>query len=60
MLGTAHHSIMRDPDTGQYWMVYHRFVTPLTRFNDYKGIHRETCIDPLEFGADGLMQQVKL
>jgi hypothetical protein len=41
-------------------MAYHRFVTPLTRFNDYKGIHRETCIDPLTFGQDGLMQPVEL
>jgi hypothetical protein len=36
MLGIDHHSIMRDPDTGQYWIAYHRFVTPLTRFSDYK------------------------
>ncbi|CAM4445196.1 family 43 glycosylhydrolase [Paenibacillus typhae] len=60
MLGTAHHSIMMDKDTGKYWIAYHRFVTPLTRFNDYKGIHRETCIDPLSFGGNGLMQPVKL
>lgn len=60
MLGTAHHSIMQDPDTGNYFIAYHRFVTPLTRFDDYKGIHRETCIDPLQFGDDGLMQQVQL
>ncbi|AIQ45841.1 glycosyl hydrolase family 43 [Paenibacillus sp. FSL R7-0273] len=60
MLGTAHHSILQDPDSGKYWIAYHRFVTPLTRFNDYKGIHRETCIDLLSFGGDGLMQPVKL
>ncbi|MNI65573.1 Glycosyl hydrolases family 43 [compost metagenome] len=60
MFGTAHHSIMRDTDTGQYWIAYHRFVTPLSRFTDYKGVHREVCIDPLSFGEDGLMQQVKL
>ncbi|MNB79928.1 Xylosidase/arabinosidase [compost metagenome] len=60
MLGTAHHSIMNDPDSGKYWIAYHRFVTPLTRFDDYKGIHRETCIDLLSFGEDGLMLPVKL
>ncbi|WP_239004856.1 family 43 glycosylhydrolase [Paenibacillus tepidiphilus] len=60
MLGTAHHSIMHDPDTGQYWIAYHRFVTPLSRFSGYKGYHRETCIDPLEFGGDGLMMPIKL
>lgn len=60
MLGTAHHSILQEPGTDQYWIAYHRFVTPLTRFTEGKGFHRETCIDPLAFGEDGLMQQVRL
>ncbi|MNP86090.1 hypothetical protein D3C76_1861270 [compost metagenome] len=51
---------MRDPDTGQYWIAYHRFVTPLTRFKEDKGVHREVCIDLLEFGEDGLLQPVRL
>lgn len=60
MLGTGHHSILHDADTNKYWIAYHRFVTPLTRFTDGKGFHRETCIDPITFGEDGLMQAVKL
>ena len=60
MLGTAHHSIFREPGTDKYWIAYHRFVTPLTRFTEGKGFHREVCIDPLTFGEDGLMQQVQL
>lgn len=60
MLGTGHHSIMQEPGTDQYWIAYHRFVTPLTRFKDGKGFHREVCIDPVTFGEDGLMQPVKL
>ncbi len=60
MLGTGHHSIMQEPETDRYWIAYHRFVTPLTRFTEGKGFHRETCIDSLSFGADGLMQPVKL
>ncbi|WP_019914038.1 family 43 glycosylhydrolase [Paenibacillus sp. HW567] len=60
MLGTAHHSILHDPDTGQYFIAYHRFVTPLSRFTEGKGYHREVCIDPLTFGEDGLMKQVEL
>ncbi|MBY9078223.1 family 43 glycosylhydrolase [Paenibacillus sp. HN-1] len=60
MLGTAHHSILHEPDTGRYWIAYHRFVTPLSRFAEGKGYHREVCIDPLAFGEDGLMQQVRL
>lgn len=60
MLGTGHHSIMQEPGKDQYWIAYHRFVTPLTRFTDGKGFHREICIDPVIFGEDGLMQPVKL
>ncbi|MNC29120.1 Xylosidase/arabinosidase [compost metagenome] len=60
MLGTAHHSILHEPDNGKYWIAYHRFVTPLSRFAEGKGYHREVCIDPLAFGEDGLMQQVRL
>lgn len=60
MLGTGHHSIMNEPGTDDYWMAYHRFVTPLTRFTEGKGYHREVCIDRVTFGADGLMQPVKL
>jgi len=60
MLGTGHHSIMKELGTDQYWMAYHRFVTPLTRFKEGKGFHREVCIDPITFGSDGLMEPVKL
>ncbi len=60
MLGTGHHSILHEPDADRYWIAYHRFVTPLTRFPDGKGYHRETCISPLRFGADGLMEPVRL
>ncbi|WP_438448453.1 family 43 glycosylhydrolase [Gorillibacterium sp. sgz5001074] len=60
MLGTAHHSILREPGSDQYWIAYHRFVTPLTRFTEGKGFHREVCIDPLTFGEDGLMLPVQL
>ncbi|MBB3113744.1 hypothetical protein FHS18_005857 [Paenibacillus phyllosphaerae] len=60
MLGTGHHSIFHERETDQYWIAYHRFVTPLTRFTEGKGFHRETCIDPLVFGEDGRMVKVQL
>jgi hypothetical protein len=60
MLGTAHHSIFQEPGTDSYYIAYHRFVTPLTRFTEGKGFHRETCIAPLAFGPDGLMERVQL
>ncbi|WP_309122513.1 family 43 glycosylhydrolase [Paenibacillus sp.] len=60
MLGTGHHSILREPGADTYWIAYHRFVTPLTRFPEGKGYHREICVDPLAFGEDGLLQPVRL
>jgi hypothetical protein len=60
MLGTGHHSILQEPGTDRYWIAYHRFVTPLTRYAEGKGYHREVCIDPLAFGEDGLMSRVIL
>ena len=60
MLGTGHHSIFHDQDNDRYWIAYHRFVTPLTRFTQGKGFHRETCIDPLVFSEDGFIKQVQL
>ncbi|MDR6881363.1 family 43 glycosylhydrolase [Bacillus sp. 3255] len=60
MLGTGHHAILQEPGTDQFWIAYHRFVTPLTRFQEGKGFHREVCIDRLTFGEDGWMQPVQL
>ncbi len=60
MLGTAHHSILKEPGEDRYYIAYHRFVTPLTRFSEGKGFHRETCIDPLAFGEDGKLKKVQL
>jgi len=60
MLGTGHHSIMQEPGKDEYYIAYHRFVTPLTRFNEGKGYHRETCIDRISFGENGLMLPIQL
>lgn len=60
ILGPGHHSILHDKDTDQYWIAYHRFVTPLSRFKEGKGYHREVCITPIAFGEDGLMKPVSL
>ena len=58
ILGTGHHSILKDGDN--YYMAYHRFGTPLEKYPEGKGFHRETCLDRLTFGADGLMEKVKV
>lgn len=58
ILGTGHHSILKIPDRDEYYMVYHRFVTPLGQYDSGFGYHRETCIDKLEFGEDGYLKKV--
>lgn len=60
MLGTGHHSILYEPETDKYRIAYHRFVTPLGQFAEGKGYHREVCIDPVDFGEDGLMRPLQL
>ena len=52
ILGTGHHSVIATSG-GQYYIVYHRFVIP-----GGDGTNRETCIDKLEFNADGTIKTV--
>ena len=56
MLGTAHQSMLYFPETDECYIAYHRFYTPLGIYTDGLGYHRETCIDQVTFGEDGLMQ----
>ena len=59
ILGTGHHSILQIPGEDEYYIVYHRFFTPLGYFSDGTGHHRETCIDVLTFDeATGRMLPV--
>ncbi|GAA2042196.1 hypothetical protein GCM10009819_30660 [Agromyces tropicus] len=51
--GTGHSSVLNIPGTDDWVIAYHRFAMP-----GGDGTHRETTIDRLEFGADGLMQAV--
>lgn len=59
ILGTGHHCVFQIPGEDEYYIAYHRFLTPLGQFTDGNGFHREVCIDRLTFGADGFMEQVK-
>ena len=56
ILGTGHHSILKDGD--RYYIAYHRFGTPLDKYPEGKGFHRETCIDELFFDENGFMKKV--
>jgi type V secretory pathway adhesin AidA len=54
ILGTGHSSIINVPGTDEWYIAYHRFAIP-----GGGGTNRETTIDRLEIGADGLFQTVK-
>ena len=58
ILGTGHHSMLQIPGEDEYYIAYHRFFTPLGFFSDGTGHHRQTCIDKVTFGADGLMEVI--
>lgn len=53
ILGPGHSSIIQVPGTDEWYIAYHRFAMP-----GGDGTHRETTIDRLTFGEDGLMQPV--
>ncbi len=53
ILGTGHSSILNVAGTDDWYIVYHRFAVP-----GGNGTHRETTIDRLEIGPDGLFQPV--
>lgn len=51
--GPGHSSIINVPGTDDWYIAYHRFAMP-----GGDGNHRETTIDRVTFGSDGLMQRV--
>lgn len=59
ILGTGHHSILKD-ENEEYYIAYHRFGTPLEKYPDEKGCHREVCLDRLEFTEEGLIKPVRV
>jgi len=54
--GTGHNSVIKVPGKDEWYIVYHR-INKLYTSND-PGIHREVCIDRMEFNADGTIKQV--
>ena len=60
ILGTGHHSITYIPEDEEYLISYHRFATPLGRYEEGFGFHREVCLNKLEFDqSTGLMKPIK-
>ena len=58
ILGTGHSSIVQVPGTDEWYIAYHRFAMPTFTSPGGDGTHRETTIDRLTFGADGLIEKV--
>ena len=53
--GAGHHSVIRIPGRDEYYIVYHRRPLGATAMG-----HRQTCIDRMEFDADGFIKPVKM
>lgn len=53
--GAGHHSVIKHPKKDEYYIVYHR--RPLGETN---GNHRVTCIEKMEFDAQGLIKPVTI
>lgn len=58
ILATGHSSIVNVPGTDEWYIAYHRFAYPTLSSAAGDGTHRETTIDRLTFGPDGLIQKV--
>ncbi|NDV68075.1 glycoside hydrolase family 43 protein [Dysgonomonas sp. 25] len=54
-VGAGHHSVIHEPKSDKYYIVYHRRPLTDTHFN-----HRETCIDEMHFDENGNILPVKI
>ena len=56
--GPAHNSILQLPDSDEWRIVYHRINKNFVDKDKLPGVHREVCIDRLEFNEDGTIKKV--
>jgi len=56
--GTAHNSVLNLPGTDEWRIVYHRINKDYLDRKSGPGWHRQVCIDPLYFNADGSIRPV--
>ncbi len=54
--GTGHNSIIKVPGKDEWYIVYHRINKNYV--NSDPGIHREVCIDRMEFNEDGTIKPI--
>lgn len=55
--GPAHNAVVCKPGTDEWYIVYHRINKNYLK--NEPGIHREVCIDRMEFNPDGTIKRVK-
>ena len=51
--GTAHNSVLQIPGRDEWYVVYHRINENYIEREKGPGIHRQVCIDKMEFDAEG-------
>ena len=56
--GTAHNSAIQLPGTDEWRIVYHRINKDYIEKDKGPGVHREVCIDRMEFNPDGSIKPV--
>lgn len=56
--GPAHNSVLQIQGKDKWYIVYHRINKNFIEREKGPGIHRETCIDKMEFNDDGTIKQV--
>ncbi|MBR2380009.1 MAG: family 43 glycosylhydrolase [Paraprevotella sp.] len=54
--GPAHNSVLQIPGKDKWYMVYHRINK--NYIHHQPGVHREVCIDKMEFNEDGTIKPV--
>lgn len=56
--GTAHNSVLQIPGKDEWYIIYHRINKNYMARDKAPGIHREVCIDKMEFNKDGTIKRV--
>ena len=56
--GPAHNSVVNIPGTDEWRIVYHRINKDFIDREKGPGIHRQVCIDKMEFTPDGKIKPV--
>ena len=54
-VGTGHHLVIRHPENGDWFVVYHRRPRGHADPN-----HREICMDRMEFDEDGYIKPIRI